>query len=180
MGTEQDKTNSAVIATMLALGAAAMIGGSAALVALARGEIRDFSQESQGFANLTAVHDLNAEQHKRLDSAKLPISKAKTDVVAMLQRDPSSASPAAPEPAASVDPAASGSTVPADSAAPADSAVPADSAAPTTSGSAPGAKGDAPEVPEKPEDKKTDAKGDKGSEPAPKVPTGTPAPSGTH
>jgi hypothetical protein len=153
MGTEQDKTNVAVVATMLAIGAAAMVGGSAALVALARGEIRSHSEESQGFANLTTVHDLKASQHQRLDSAKLPITKAKAEVLATLARDPSAASPPAPQPTEPQPATTEGAlgVAPDASGAPSGSAVPADGAAPTEGatpdGVAPGASGTAAERP---------------------------------
>jgi hypothetical protein len=135
MGTEQDKTNAAVVGTMLAIGAAAMIGGTAALVALARGEIHSYSedQQGQGFTNLAGVSALKATQRQRLDAAKLPIDKAKAQVVADLQRNPNLASPPLPEPVASVAPdaSASGSVDGASSAPPSESAAPAESGAPT-------------------------------------------------
>lgn len=94
MSTEADKTNTAVIATMLALGAAAMLGGSAALVALARGEVQEYSENAAGFADLQSVAKLEAEHRQRLTGAKLPLAKAQAMVLAQIQRDPSSASPA--------------------------------------------------------------------------------------
>jgi hypothetical protein len=134
MGTEQDKTNAAVVGTMLAIGAAAMIGGTAALVAMARGEIHSYSEEQQGqgFANLSSASAVKAAQRQRLDTAKLPIDKAKAQVVADLQRNPRLASPPLPEPVASVAPDASGSG----SVDGASSAPPVDSAAPPESGAA--------------------------------------------
>lgn len=94
MSTEADKTNTAVIATMLALGAAAMLGGSAALVALARGEVQEYSEASDGFADLETVAMLEAEHRRHLAEAKLPLSKAQAMVLADIQKDPSAASPA--------------------------------------------------------------------------------------
>lgn len=98
MSTEADNTNSAVIATMLAIGAAAMVGGSAAIVALARSEMKDNATEVQGFADLNSVRELKTEQRAKLESAKLPIAKAKTMLLADLARDPASASPPPPAP----------------------------------------------------------------------------------
>ncbi|HEX2734675.1 MAG TPA: hypothetical protein VHM70_23885 [Polyangiaceae bacterium] len=166
MGTEQDKTNAAVVATMLALGAAAMVGGSAALVALARGEIRDVSAESEGFANLESVHDLKAAQRARLSAGKLPIDKAKAMVVAQIKADPNSASPAPPPPP--VEPAPSGS---ADGLTPAPSGSGEATPAPSASGGeAPAASGSsAPAEPEQ------------GKAPEPThSEKGEPAPSATH
>jgi hypothetical protein len=132
MAIEQDKTNSAVVATMLAIGAAAMIGGSAAIVALARGEIQEYSEESQGFANLSSVKDLKAEQRGRLASAKVPLTAAKSQVLAELKRDPSSASPPPAATATATAEAATSGTAPVDTAAPAGgTAVPSGSSAPS-------------------------------------------------
>lgn len=154
MAIEQDKTNTAVVATMLAIGAAAMVGGSAALVALARGEIRDYSQESEGYADISSVTALKAEQRQRLSSAKLPIDQARAQVLSDLKRDPSTASPppavSAAEPAVSgtVDPAGSatapGSSAPQGAESGAAGTAPAGSAPTTPSTGAPGVSPEAP------------------------------------
>lgn len=96
MSTEADNTNSAVIATMLAIGTAAMLGGSAAIVALARSEMQDNATENQAYADLNTVRELKTQQRARLDSAKLPIAKAEAALLADLARDPKLASPPAP------------------------------------------------------------------------------------
>jgi hypothetical protein len=144
MAIEQDKTNSAVVGTMLAIGTAAMIGGSAALVALARGEIHDQSQQFEGYANLSSVKELEAEQQLRLTSAKLPIHEARARVLAELKQDPTKASPPAPATAADPTLAPSGSAtdtgaVPSAPATAGASATAVPTAAPTapTTGSAP-------------------------------------------
>lgn len=93
MATEQDKTNTAVIATLLAMGAAAMLGGSAAIVGLARSETNDFSEKAQAYADLDAVGELKRRQREQLASGKLPISRAKTLVLAEVSRNPLKASP---------------------------------------------------------------------------------------
>ena len=84
MATEADKTNTAVIATMFTIGTAAMIGGSAALVGLAKGEIHEQSEASSGYADLDSVSELKAQQRERLASAKIPISRAESMVLAEL------------------------------------------------------------------------------------------------
>lgn len=94
MGTEADKTNTAVIGTLFAIGAAAMIAGSAALVALARGEMEVANQELGGYADLRTVRDLKAKQRARLQQAKLPLAKAEGLVLKEIQANPSAASPA--------------------------------------------------------------------------------------
>ena len=93
MSTEADKTNTAVIGTMLAIGAAAMIGGSAALVALARGEVQERGERTETFANLGSVGELKSTQRKRLTESKLPIDKAESQVLAEIRSDPTAASP---------------------------------------------------------------------------------------
>lgn len=96
MSTQADNTNSAVIATMLAIGTAAMLGGSAAIVALARSEMQSNATENQAYADLNTVRELKAQQRTKLDSAKLPIAKAEAALLADLARDPKLASPPAP------------------------------------------------------------------------------------
>jgi hypothetical protein len=125
MGTESDKPNTAVVATIFAMGTAAMIGGSAALVGLARGEIDERRVETEGFANLQAIRELETEQRGLLSSAKVTISEAEKLVLAEIRRDPNAASPV---PVATADAAPTATT--------AEGETPPD---PAESGAAPGA-----------------------------------------
>ena len=70
-----------------------MAGGSAALVALAKGEIHEVSEENSGYADLASVKQLKSEQRKALREGKLPIDKAQAMVLKSIQSDPNMASP---------------------------------------------------------------------------------------
>lgn len=93
MATEEDKTNTGVAGTAIAIGVAAMMAGSAALVGMARAEVKGLSQETQAYANLGAVKELNAEHAKKLTQAKVSIDKARASTLAALKADPNQASP---------------------------------------------------------------------------------------
>jgi hypothetical protein len=97
MGTEEDKPNNAVLITIFVLGAAAMLGGSAAIVGMTRTEMDAQSQELSGYADLDSVRDLRATQNKQLREATLPIDKARETMLADIQRSPRNASWATPE-----------------------------------------------------------------------------------
>ena len=94
MATEADKTHTGVIATAFAIGTAAMIGGSAAIVALARTELDDVGRNNQVYADLETVGNLKAAQRQQLQTAKVPIEQAKRDILAAVKQDPRAASPA--------------------------------------------------------------------------------------
>lgn len=98
MAIQADKTNTAVIATMFAVGAAAMLGGSAAIVALARGEVRAAKEQNSGYADLSRIQELREQQAEQLSGAKLPIDKARSLVLQQIQHDSNAASPFTPPP----------------------------------------------------------------------------------
>jgi hypothetical protein len=95
MATESDKTNNGVVLTAFLVGAAAMAGGSAGLVALAKGEIQSVSEEQSGYADLATVKQLKSQQRKALRGGKLPIDKAQATVLKAIQSNPRMASPEA-------------------------------------------------------------------------------------
>jgi hypothetical protein len=98
MATEDDKTNTGVAGTAIAVGVAAMIAGSTALVGMARTEIEAVSDQSQGYADLNSVKDMKSEQGGRLTNAKLSIDKARQLTLSKLKSDPDQASPWTPKP----------------------------------------------------------------------------------
>jgi hypothetical protein len=98
MATEDDKTNTGVAGTAIAVGVAAMIAGSTALVGMARTEIEQVSDQTQGYADLNSVKELKSEQDARLASAKLSIDKARQLTLSKLKSDPDQASPWTPKP----------------------------------------------------------------------------------
>lgn len=161
MATEEDKTNTGIAGTAIAVGVAAMIAGSAALVSMARAEMDDLSEETQAYANLSSIKALKAEQVQKLSASKVSIDKARASTLSALKRDPDQASPwtpkppppeassATPESAApeSGDPAAVGSAAVSD-APPSDSAAAA--SAPAVESAAPEAASAPVEAPEAP------------------------------
>ncbi len=96
MATEDDKTNTGVAGTAIAVGVAAMIAGSAALVGMARTELDEVSQDSQAYADLNSVKELKSQQSAKLTSAKVSIDKARQMTLSMLKGDPDQASPWTP------------------------------------------------------------------------------------
>jgi hypothetical protein len=144
MGTEEDKPNNGVLLTIFAIGGAAMLGGSAAIVAMTRTEMETQSFEMSGYADLDSVKDLRDAQRKVLREAKLPIDKARDELLGDIQRNPRNASWATPLPteapsasvSASADPSASASAsveVPGAGGAPGDAPTAATEAAPEAS-----------------------------------------------
>jgi hypothetical protein len=97
MATEEDKTNTGIAGTAIAVGVAAMIAGSAALVSMARAEMDDQSEQTQGYADLSSINSLKAEQAQKLSSAKLSIEKARASMLSALKQDPEQASPWTPK-----------------------------------------------------------------------------------
>jgi hypothetical protein len=159
MATEEDKTNTGIAGTAIAVGVAAMIAGSAALVSMARAEMDDLSEETQAYANLGAIKALKAEQVQKLSASKVSIDKARASTLSALKSDPEQASPwtpKAPPPAASSAASESGDTAAAGSAAVSE-APPSDSAAATSAARAESAPAEASapgEAPEALENKK--------------------------
>lgn len=97
MATEDDKTNTGIAGTAIAVGVAAMIAGSSAIVGMARTEVAAVSADTHAYADLNSVKALNGEHAQRLTSAKLPIDKARQQALAELKRDPEGASPWTPK-----------------------------------------------------------------------------------
>lgn len=98
MATEDDKTNTGIAGTAIAVGVAAMIAGSTAIVGMARTEIDQWSESSSAYADLASVKALKGEQAQQLASAKVSIDKARQLTLAGLKRDPDQASPWTPKP----------------------------------------------------------------------------------
>lgn len=112
MATEEDKTNTGIAGTAIAVGVAAMIAGSAALVSMARAEMDDMSEATQGYADLSSINSLKAEQAQKLSAAKVSIDKARAATLTALKRDPDQASPWTPKAAAPEASSAAESTAP--------------------------------------------------------------------
>ncbi len=109
MATESDSVNTGALATIVIVGALAMIGITSALTALVRTQQSDKYNEMDSTANLKAYRQLVASQRKELeeppsweDKAKgdvrIPIERAEQLVVTGLQKNPASATPAPPTP----------------------------------------------------------------------------------
>jgi hypothetical protein len=107
MATEADKVNTGALATIVAVGALAMIGIATAVTALVRYEQDAVETNKGGRANLRIIQDLRSEQHQKLiagptwvdreaRTVSLPIDRAKQVVVAEIAKDPNAATP--PEP----------------------------------------------------------------------------------
>jgi hypothetical protein len=107
MATEADKANTGVVLTALAVGTAAMIGGTAAIIGMVRTEVQALNEVESVYADHTSINALKQEQRAKLAGGKLPIQKAAALVLADVKRDPQAASPytKAPEPVASAAPA---------------------------------------------------------------------------
>lgn len=98
MATEDDKTNTGVAGTAIAVGVAAMIAGSSALVGMARTQVDEVSGDTQAYADLSSVRALSSEHGAKLTSAKVSIDKARQITLSALKRDPDQASPWTPKP----------------------------------------------------------------------------------
>jgi len=109
MATESDNVNTGALATIAIVGALAMIGITTALTALVRTQEGDQRDQMGSTANLEAYHQMAVSQRKELeerpswdDKAKgivrIPIERAEQLVVAGLQKNPASATPAPPTP----------------------------------------------------------------------------------
>ncbi|HYQ46551.1 MAG TPA: hypothetical protein VER11_31495 [Polyangiaceae bacterium] len=158
--TEEDKINTGALGTLVAVGMFAMLSITAAVTALVRHDIEAEEAVKDADSNQVVV-ELKAKQHdaltgpaKYVDRNKgvvsLPIDVAKGLVVAELQRDPSSATPPAPQKAEAS----------AESASAAGGAPGAGGASAASSGGAPAAAGGAPAV----EGKGTPTKPEQGRE----------------
>ncbi len=98
MATEDDKTNTGIAGTAIAVGVAAMIAGSSALVGMARTEVADVSSGTQAYADLNSMKALKSEQSQQLSSAKVSIDAARQRTLNDLKRNPDEASPWTPKP----------------------------------------------------------------------------------
>jgi hypothetical protein len=111
MATEVDKVNTGALATILTVGALAMLGISAAITALVRYEADAQTSVKGGTANLRALHDLRLSHEKILaepprwvdrptHKVGVPVDRAMKLVLEDLQKDPNSATPPPPDPKA--------------------------------------------------------------------------------
>jgi mono/diheme cytochrome c family protein len=121
MATESDNVNTGALATIVIVGALAMIGITTALTALVRTQAGDKQDQMDSTANLKAYQQMVASQRKELeeppswdDKAKgivrIPIERAEQLVVTDLAKNPASASPAPPD-AGATSPAALGKSL---------------------------------------------------------------------
>jgi len=130
MATETDKVKTGALGTLLAVGLFATLSIMLAVTALVRYSTHGVSDQRQELA-MQPYRDLHQEQSGKLNGAatwtdkgqgkvSLPIDRAKAKVLAELARDPSSATPPAPEqPTAAADAANADAGVVAGEAAPA-------------------------------------------------------------
>ena len=107
MATESDKTNIAVISTVVAVGAFAMISVSAAVTALTRAEVKKVAEERGSNADLNTVQGLKDSQRDALNAAPhwadkakglvaIPIDRAMSLLSQDLRRNPRLATPYPP------------------------------------------------------------------------------------
>lgn len=107
MATEADKTSNAVLATVVVVGALAMITVSALLAAVSRSAQRELDERRPVHADLSSVAKLKANQRQALvreagwasvekKRVHFPLPEAKRTVLAEYKRDPAAASPPAP------------------------------------------------------------------------------------
>jgi hypothetical protein len=107
MAVETDKTNTGVVATIVAVGAFAMISISALVTAMVRAEEADLDTVRPEHADLDTVAALAAQQVGVLQQAPhwvdrpagklgIPIERAKQLVLADYQKNPQAASPPLP------------------------------------------------------------------------------------
>lgn len=89
MATEADKVNNGALATVIVVGAFAMLGISLALVALVREELDGAHAAKEGYASVPR-DEVQRAQRERLQSG-LPIEAAMKMVVQDVSRDPNSA-----------------------------------------------------------------------------------------
>lgn len=104
MATETDKVNTGALATLVAVGAFAMIGISLSLVALVRDQLDNERVLKDKDADRSYL-ELKAQQTKKLEEGE-PIRAAMAAVVSEYSKDPSSATPAPAVSAAPVVPGA--------------------------------------------------------------------------
>jgi hypothetical protein len=144
MSTEDDKVNTGALGTLVVVGLFATLSIALAVTALVRYSVQDVVDERQTLAQ-QGYHDLRQAQTQKISAnpawtdkgkglVSIPIERAKLKVLAELQRDPSSATPAAP-PSAAPAPAAS------------DSAAPLGQGEPAAAGTVAAAKPNAPAAP---------------------------------
>ena len=94
MATETDKVNTGALATLVAVGAFAMIGICLSLVALVRDQLENEQAEKDRYAD-ASYFALKEQQTKKLESGET-IQAAMAAVVSQYSKDPASATPPAP------------------------------------------------------------------------------------
>ncbi len=178
MATESDNVNTGALATIVVVGALAMIGITTALTALVRTQEGDKYDQMNSIANLKAYQMLVASQRKELEEppswddkdqgiVRVPIERAEQLVVGEIQKNPSAASPVPPD--AGADAAAEAGTTEAADAGAAPEQTADAGAAPEQSADA-----GAPEAPKPPKQEAPKPQAPKGAGEAP-----APAPQGS-
>jgi len=109
MATESDSVNTGALATIVIVGALAMVGITSALTALVRTQETDRRDRMDATANLQEYRQLVKSQDKELDEppswadkskgiVRIPIKRAETLVLAEISKNPAAATPAPPKP----------------------------------------------------------------------------------
>lgn len=127
MATESDNVNTGALATIVIVGALAMIGITTALTALVRTQQDDKREQMSSIANLKEYRELVASQRKELEEppswddksegiVRIPVERAETLIASEYTKNPYAASPVPPD--AGTDAAEAGATEAADAGAP--------------------------------------------------------------
>jgi hypothetical protein len=152
MATESDKTNTGVVATIVVVGAFAMIVISALMAAMVRAETTELERTRPSHADLETVAALDKGQLEKLNAAPhwadqpggkvaIPIELAMNIVLDEYRKRPEAASPPPPPGLVMTPPASESAAGPPESASvpppPLGSAAPSPAPAPTPSPAAP-------------------------------------------
>lgn len=108
MATEEDKTNSGALLTLVAVATFAMIAVTLAVTAIARDEMGQ-AQEAKEGPGADQYHELRRSQQASLANG-VSIEQSMQNVVQGLARDPNSATPPAPASTAAAPAAAGGAS----------------------------------------------------------------------
>jgi hypothetical protein len=148
MATEEDKTNSGALITLVAVSTFAMIAVTLAVTAIARDEMSQVREEKEGPGG-DQYQELRRKQIGSLANG-VPIQQSMLNVVQGLARDPGSATPPTPvttATAAAIGAAAAGGAAAAAGGAPATAVpTPAPAASPDKPGAAPKKPASAPKA----------------------------------
>jgi hypothetical protein len=94
MATQADNANTGIVITAFGVGTAVLIGGIAAIISMVRTEEKALNDYDSVKADHVAIAELRKEQRTALQSGRLPIDKAASEVLNEIRKNPFSASPA--------------------------------------------------------------------------------------